>query len=104
MSKYTKAQRHSIYCFMLAEAEEPSMETFDDILIVHNYGFCALLKYMFSDETFDFIRYYVQPSELPELAKREPPKYDKFWFDRSISGWKKRKQLLRDCIEETADF
>lgn len=102
MSKYTKAQRHSIYCF-LAGQRSRAWKHLMIFLIVHNYGFCALLKYMFSDETFDFIRYYVQPSELPELAKSRL-NMTSFWFDRSISGWKKRKQLLRECIEETADF
>jgi len=102
MSKYTKAQRHSIYCIMLAEAEKPSL-----LSRLGNpstkYGLCFLYETItYTVEMFECLGN--GPVDFPEIWERKPKKAGDYFFPTTKKGWEKRKQLLRECIEETDDF
>jgi hypothetical protein len=92
---------------MLAEAEKPSIKVdqiFHKTLSVKN-GLCFLFYAIFKSRDMykplfggDGERYF------PEIYKRKPQGSGSFFFELNRSGWEKRKQLLRECIEETDDF
>lgn len=93
MKKLTKLQRHTAYCIILAEIERREKEDLSTV------GLCHLLKEM---------GWKCEINKLPELRKRKPKPKDMysdlygrtgFWDKPSV--WDKRKQWLRECIEET---
>ena len=95
MSIYTKDQRYTIYCIMLKEAE---CET----ELYPGLGFCL----MFQNLTCECDMYKEDGGEknFPEIWERKPKKAGDYFFPTTKKGWEKRKQLLRECIEETDDF
>ena len=99
--KLTKLQRHTAYIIMLAEAESGTRIT--------RHGFCRM-----AIELFD-INVYPPPALqglrmafsdfLPELYSKKPEfLFGCYWYNifEPDGGWDSRKQLLQQCINETA--
>ena len=87
--RLTKDQRFTAYCIMLHSAQHRS-KYWDGLcdLAVHVFGIYLVRKW---DDVF------------PEAARKRPigkSHYD-IWFPATKRGWKKRIELLKQCIIET---
>ena len=97
--KLTKAQRHTAYIIMLAEAEAD-----EQTLIMHNgslrftteSGLCWMFNLLFdcNEIYFDFEKM------LPELFKKATTPDSCFLW----RNWEERKQALKQCINKTYNF
>ncbi len=92
--KLNKLQRHTAYILMLDRADNMTdRQKMTDGLC----WFSCSLFYLW-DEVFDFT---YALDLFPELLNKKPKNCDRFWFPKNRDGWEKRKDLLRQCIEET---
>jgi hypothetical protein len=86
--KLTKEERHIAYIIMLAEAQD------------REYWDCGLCRLI-----LDVLGLWCYGTGMrdcfPELYGKQPKKYNTFWFETNSWGWRKRIQLLKQCIEET---
>lgn len=92
----TKKQRNNIYKRMLEYAiNDPRV----------NYGFCALIDYIFLTNTGNYEHIWwsisIEKDSLVELYNKKPESFWGYWFPLDTKGWKKRIKLLEECIEET---
>jgi hypothetical protein len=100
--KLTKQQRLSVYMIMLAEAENPAEFTQPDddfvALISNESGYCLMFKLLFGAGDL----YFLFKQTLPELWRRMPlgAEWRMYWFNTGEDGWNKRKELLKECINE----
>lgn len=89
--KLTKLQRHTAYIILLSELEERSMYA----------GFCELCSlldrhpYLLNEDDLE-----INP-HLPDLYKHKPKVHGIYWFPCNDEGYKKRKEILLQCIKET---
>lgn len=99
--KLDKSQRFTAYVIMLQEAYSPSIfydESESREFISTYAGFC----YMFYLLTMKIDLFEAFENTLPELYSKKPINEDRFWF--AFGKWDERAELLKQCIEETADF
>lgn len=97
--KLTKSERHTAYIIMLAEAEERDS-------FICAYGFCRMLSSLFRFTELGGVGYCEQTELLDELHAKQPARlgYLGEWFPHNNSGWQKRIELLKQCIEETYEW
>lgn len=97
--KLNKSQRFTAYCIMLAEAQ-----TNLNFIIDSNYGFCCLSRHLFAlyPVTYSAESDQGMWTELyPELFRKRPKHDRPRWFGINRDGWRKRVNLLKQCIIET---
>ena len=99
--RITPLQRYHIYRFMAAEVKENLKIHHNTLDGVYRFGcgYCAML----------FRSLALPESELENLtelwAKKPKQPYNfAYWFAPSKNGWKKRLELLEECIRETEHF
>lgn len=97
--KLTKIQRHTFYIIMLSQLEIDTSK--------NNLGFCHTLVDEIMSVGFGFkhpMYIYsgnVFKSLLPELYTKKPKNDAMHWFPLDKIGYKKRIELLNQCIYET---
>lgn len=91
----TRSQRHTYYIIMLRECE---MLGFDKI-----FGLCNLARKA-AGEGVNIHKWERFEKLLPELFAKKPfgVKENEYWFSTDHEGWNKRRELLKQCIKETA--
>jgi hypothetical protein len=93
--KLNKLERHTAYIIMLHEAEKELGVNPDLPVGICIQGFCRMALELFGIENLN---------ELEELAKHRPgylTNDDGYWFSCYGSGWLKRIEILKQCIQET---
>jgi len=97
--KLTKEQRHSIYCIMLAEAENPTIEKcFMFNYSSTDYGFCNMLSRIFPGYNRYNSDLFLSLTELQNKKPKRIKDNNTYWF--KSGNWTKRKQLLKQCAKE----
>lgn len=101
--KLTKQQRHMAYMIMLAEVETNLHYWVD-------YGFCNMINLLFDCHNSGEVGgsgFYnnVIKNFFPELQAKEYSEFELLqngWPEWNDSGWEQRRNLLIECITETA--
>jgi hypothetical protein len=97
--KLNRLERHTAYIIMLAEAESGNIPRNEDGL----HGLCFCTWFWFGLPNSDRASWLDNIlTFFPELwAKRTSDSLLAGWFPGDESGWQKRIELLKQCIEET---
>lgn len=106
--KLTKDERHTAYIILLAEAEHKFKKK------DYSEGLCELtwcLEEKTKESCFsmwDLENEILIENDLPELSRKLTRINRKCFYElalpATIDGWQKRIELLKQCIEETANF
>lgn len=97
--KLSKSKRHLLYVIMEYEIENRSVR--DEFI---KDGFCFMLCHKFGLQDSEGVYTGIIDELLPELKAKKPKEIlsTGLWFKGN--HWKPRLQILKQCIEETADF
>lgn len=106
MKTLTKNQRFTVYCILLAIAEEfvkQQPNQYGNFMTRCGSmagGMCDVICYEFDTSSLGALDIL----GLKELHSMKPEQtWDKdYWFPKTIDGWKTRIELIKECIRRTS--
>lgn len=106
MKTLTKSQRFTVYCILLAIAEEFVKQQPDQYGIFMTRdgsmagGMCDVICHEFDTGSL----FALDTLGLKELASMKPIQtWNKnYWFPTTVDGWKTRIELIKECIRRTS--
>jgi hypothetical protein len=104
-----KLERYTVYCILLQEAEDLNNIPHLTNYFLRQEGICFLLSYVFNLHCYSWPPSLKEKTvfsiakQLPELYALKPQKklFDEYWWTPNEYGWKKRIQILKECIKQT---
>lgn len=90
--KLTKDQRFTAYCIMIQEAFDIGLDEMD-------YGLCKHSSNIFGEDMYHFREAFLEVRIMKKYKDSSG-----WWWPCNRYGWRKRIELLKQCISETSNF